>query len=269
MRLEDVQLAIRPRTILECLDVTFLFCSRHWLGLLLTASIGILPLASFNWWVANIPEMNGYGTYLLLAMELPWATMFVTLYLGQTTFSQRLSFRRMLRDGLRAVPGLLAFQVMIRGLCLMLVVLVPVVFLGMYYLNEIILLEKPPVSRIWNRRTAMNARIMGRIVSMRMLDLMVMYGGTWALATLFRAISSLWEDRMDSLRWLFADADSMQEMELIVDWQMQAAFWVVVVFLTVFRFVSYLDCRIRREGWDVELKLRSQATLHRQREAAE
>jgi hypothetical protein len=54
-----------------------------------------------------------------------------------------------------------------------------------------------------------------------------------------------------------------------VDWQIQAAFWIVIVFLTVFRFVSYLDCRIRREGWDVELKLRALADLHRQREAAE
>ena len=35
------------------------------------------------------------------------------------------------------------------------------------------------------------------------------------------------------------------------------AMWVVVVFSTVFRFLNYLDIRIRREGWEVELKVQA------------
>ena len=123
MRLEDVQLAIRPRSLLECLDLTFLYCGQHWLELSLTAAVGILPIASFNWWIVDIKQLNGYAAYLLLAMEMPWATMLITLYLGQATFSQKLSSGRMLRDGFRAIPGLVAFQTVIRGLCLLIVVL--------------------------------------------------------------------------------------------------------------------------------------------------
>ena len=263
MKLDDVQLAIRPRTILECLDVSFLFCGRHFFGLFVAASIGILPFASLNWWLADIPTMDGYAAYLLLSMEMPWATSLITFFLGQAVFSRKFSVRRMIRDGLQAVPSMLLFQVLVRGLCLMMVILAPIVFFGMYFLNEIILLEKPPISKTWNRRTAMNARMMTRIITLRIADFCILSGGTFALSNLFRAISSLWDDRIDEIREMLSDPDLMTVM---TDWQLQAAFWVTVVFLTVFRFVVYLDSRIKREGWDVELKLRAQAEFHRQRE---
>lgn len=35
--------------------------------------------------------------------------------------------------------------------------------------------------------------------------------------------------------------------------------WIVAVQATVIRFVGYLDLRIRREGWEVELKVRAAA----------
>jgi hypothetical protein len=39
---------------------------------------------------------------------------------------------------------------------------------------------------------------------------------------------------------------------------MQLAFWIVAVYFAVVRFLSYLDGRIRNEGWEVELLLRAQ-----------
>lgn len=265
MRLEDIQLAIRPRSILECLDIAFLFCGRHWWGLLLASAFGIVPITIANYWIMQIPDLNGYFAYLLLTMEVPWATLLLTLYLGQITFSRRFSPRRASKDFLRTFSRMFVFQVIVRGLCLAVGVLTPVVFLGMYFLNEIILLEQTSMSRTWSRRGAMNARALGRIFSLRLMDLLVLSVGTLLLASLFRTISELWEDRFHFDPNLIFDFDAMFH----VDWQIQISFWIVIVFLTVFRFVSYLDCRIRREGWDVELKLRMLADLHRQREAAE
>ena len=43
------------------------------------------------------------------------------------------------------------------------------------------------------------------------------------------------------------------------------ALWLVVGYLTVVRFLGYLDLRIRREGWEVELMMRAEgARLARQ-----
>jgi hypothetical protein len=55
---------------------------------------------------------------------------------------------------------------------------------------------------------------------------------------------------------------------LLDEWQWQAAtyaiyyplaLWLVVGYLTVVRFLAYLDLRIRREGWEVELMIRAEA----------
>ncbi len=50
-----------------------------------------------------------------------------------------------------------------------------------------------------------------------------------------------------------------------VDWdvlldtlQTVSAFWLVMAYFTVVRFLSYLDQRIRAEGWEVELLLRAE-----------
>ena len=36
--------------------------------------------------------------------------------------------------------------------------------------------------------------------------------------------------------------------------------WIVAGYLTVVRFLSYLDLRIRHEGWEVELRMRAEGT---------
>ena len=37
------------------------------------------------------------------------------------------------------------------------------------------------------------------------------------------------------------------------------AFWLAAIYTTVVKFMNYLDLRIRREGWEVELKVRAAA----------
>ena len=38
----------------------------------------------------------------------------------------------------------------------------------------------------------------------------------------------------------------------------QIAIWTVMGYFAVVRFLSYLDLRIRREGWEVDLRLRAE-----------
>jgi len=39
-----------------------------------------------------------------------------------------------------------------------------------------------------------------------------------------------------------------------------ASMWLVAIYVAVVRFLSYLDTRIRNEGWEVELLLRAEAS---------
>ena len=40
-------------------------------------------------------------------------------------------------------------------------------------------------------------------------------------------------------------------------WTAQLGIWIVVAFFGVVRFLTYIDQRIRTEGWEVELRLRA------------
>ena len=42
-------------------------------------------------------------------------------------------------------------------------------------------------------------------------------------------------------------------------WYWLAALWLSVGFLSVARFLFYIDTRIRQEGWGVELQMRSES----------
>ena len=79
MRQEEIQLAIRPRTLLECLDLAFLFCGRHSVGLLVTSAVGVIPITLINWQLLQNSSLSGYMGYLILSMEVPWATLLLTL----------------------------------------------------------------------------------------------------------------------------------------------------------------------------------------------
>lgn len=47
----------------------------------------------------------------------------------------------------------------------------------------------------------------------------------------------------------------------MIELVMPLTMWLVAGYFTVVRFLSYLDLRIRQEGWEVELRLRSEAAI--------
>lgn len=93
MHLDEIRLAIRPRNILECLDLAFLFWGRHFLGLTIAAALALFPVIWLHLvWLA--PSEDPYNFLLYACMEAPWVTLPITIYLGQITFSQRFSIKK-------------------------------------------------------------------------------------------------------------------------------------------------------------------------------
>jgi len=63
--------------------------------------------------------------------------------------------------------------------------------------------------------------------------------------------------------WNFSPGPPM-EFTYNLDWfKLQIAYplclWLIVAFMSMVRFLSYLDLRIRHEGWEVELLMRAEA----------
>jgi hypothetical protein len=262
MRADRIHIAVRPRGILECLDLAVMFCGRRPAAVALATALGALPCILLNRLLfanARDAEPAFFVAYLLLGLEAAWASVPLTLYLGQAVFSARFSWRLAARALLPSLPALLVFQGILRGICLLIVFLGPVVFIGMYYLNQVILLERPRFGRIWSRRGAMNQRNAGHVMSLALIDAAILLVGVPLGTRFLGAVAALWQGRPVS--WLPArdGADGLLGAA-VFSWHGQIAFWSVCGLLTVFRFFTYLDARIRREGWDVELKLRSDAT---------
>jgi len=263
MQLDDYRVAIRERNYLDVLDLSLRVLRAHALPLFGAFVVGVLPFALFNGWLlSNRTEPNmelgfpvEYMFYMLwlTVWQMPLATAPMTLYLGHALFAERPDRRKLVERFFAALPQMLVYQVVVRGLLLLPVITGFLVFWGWPYLGEVILLERNPLLR--GRR--------GRITTMRRAlslhksstgDLFARWMGATTVGLML--IASVW-----ITLWLLGGllANEWLNVGIIFSVYFPLALWTVIGYLTVVRFLSYLDLRIRREGWEVELLMRAES----------
>ncbi len=260
MQLDQTRIAIRERGFSEILGLALQVTRAHFLGLTVVLVIGVAPFFAFNCWLfydwAESLWADDYADIywaritlvLLLAIEAPFATALVTLYLGQITFSQQVDTRAILPTFLRALPQLILIQGVFR------ILLMPIAFLPYWYqpyMGELILLERNPLV---GRKRLTTMRRSRNLHSNSGGDLF----GRWLLAgkagvllvfLLFYSVTMLWA-------MLLSVEFSLSNSFLFA---FHAVLWIVFGWMAVVRFLSYLDMRIRHEGWEVELLMRAEA----------
>jgi hypothetical protein len=260
MQLDQARITICERSWLDNLDLALHVIRIHAAALAASALAGILPMALLNYALLNrlhtrrfpddmSPSAFGFAV-LLVMIEAPLATAPLTLYLGQALFVERPKAARIARDFLACLPQLVVLQVLVRGL-LIVPVLTWVVPYGIWpYLNEVILLERNP---LFGRRDQVSTlKRNSNLHRNNGGDFLLRALGAMCLAPLL--ILALWVTQRFLLDTLFGFHEG---------WGAQAAafqgvLWLVVVYFAVARFLSYLDQRIRNEGWEVELFLRAE-----------
>jgi len=265
MQLDDTRIAIRERGIFRLLDMALRVVATHGGALLAAWAVGVVPAMLVNHWLLGgllenamldeDPERFFYyfaSSLCMVAWELPLATAGITLYLGQAMFDQGPRPGVLWTRFVKSLPQLLWYQVLLRGMWLVFPLLWFYPFAGRVYLNEVILLERNPFTRGENatstgsRAAALHAYLWGEFFAQWML---VVCLGTLLFVSLF---GSCWLLRGQLLgNWEF-------------DWAMAAvcfplSLWLVVGYFAVVRFLAYLDLRIRREGWELELLVRAEA----------
>jgi hypothetical protein len=190
---------------------------------------------------------------MLTLIEIPLATAPITLFLGHSLFMERPQARHLVKEFFQSLPQMLLFQVVLR---------IPLLFLYITawpYMSEVILLERNPLFR----------RRPGQMTTFRRIR--ALHGGVmgdlfprWLAAFSFGAVlfASLWLSCLTICGLLFNE------------WEWEGptftfffplCLWIVIGFFAVVRYLGYLDLRIRREGWEVELLMRAEgARLTRQ-----
>ena len=250
MQLDKTRIVIRERALVDILDLALRVCRLRAWPLLLAFSAGIVPMMILNYWVLfalaephfqlGFPPVYVFFVVVLVALESPLATAAATLYLGKATFTDRPAVGEIVGDLRRSFFQLLRYQVLLR-----------LYYLRWTYLSEIILLERDSI-----RRKTPNGKSRGRIlheghehdpVGRAFIVLQVgglLFVAFWCSIYLIRnLLLSRWD-------WTFDLPMYTVYLQLVL--------WIVVAYFTVVRFLGYVDLRIRREGWEVELKMRAE-----------
>ncbi len=292
MNLDHHQIAVRPRGMPALCDLAFQVLRRQGGPLLLLLVLNAAPCAILNWLIMQLPLWSGdwqsagaglgWLQVLLVGIESQAGTALVSAWLGRAMFDPQPDWRASLVDGLRHIVPLFWSQLILRPVLPVLWMLWlvgsdpgggdagPLLVFGIVigclvlaatramrpFASEIVLLERAPM--FFQRRPA------GRSVS---------YGKrshglhTWAGSMLFgRALLAA------GVAWLLAMAlygllmflDQSLTVQLGGSPAARQAIWSLALWLTagyfaVVRFLSYIDLRVRQEGWDTELKIRAEA----------
>jgi hypothetical protein len=261
MQLDDYRIAIRERGFLELMDLSLRVIRAHAAPLAVALLIGIGPMVLLN--ALLIPALEHdeepgayfaycYFTLLLVLWQIPIATAPATLYLGQALFAERPDAKTIARNFLVSLPQLIFYQIVLRAVLLLMCVTWFVPFVLRPYMNEVILLERNPFRTrrkdrmtTWRRASALHGSMGGEFFNR------AMGSAAFSLMLLGSVWGSLW-----CLRGLLLNEWSWDGPVYSVFYP--AALWIVAAFFTIVRFLGYLDLRIRREGWEVELLMRAE-----------
>ncbi len=263
MNFDTTHILIRERGFAEILDLALRLFAAHWRPLLLAGVAGIAP-----WALLNLALLDGFltdtelwqdpGQYVmwmaaLMFLEAPLATAPMTLYLGQATFTQSFSAKRIASEYWRSLPQMVWYQVVWRGVLMLLFITAAIPHIWWPYLSELVLLERNPFfgqrnQSLTTRRRSRNlhrgvaGELLGRWVASLLVGALLFTAIAGGSRVVLWQLTGYWTTELVTFRVL-----------------LPLAGWLVLGYFAVVRFLAYLDLRIRREGWEVELSLRSEA----------
>ncbi len=295
MQLDKTEIAIRQRSALELLDLSLRVLRRHGLKIAAFCSLFGIPLLIADVWLSawmfsedavmaaeNIPEPQTYlrirhalHLLVLFLIQYPLISLPATIFLGDQVFYESPTMKQLLvklagiwlqvlwvlgicRLGLVSLglafavnrntvydPTAENFLLMGLAICLLIRAAWP-------FAPEILGLERclirpnreSPISYSVRRNAlhqAVSSDHFGRFIlcSIAAIALFATLFGTVLSATaalIGNLDVNIWFDRV----------------------ALPLVFWIVGLFVVVFRFLSYLDSRIRLEGWELDLRLRAE-----------
>ncbi len=290
MQLDKTRIAIRERGLLEILDLAPRVIRSHLAPLVATWLAGVVPFLLLNYWLfgwmADAPGEYPADKYdywlryfwtmsLMVFIEAPLATLAMTLYLGDVMFLQRSSPWNIASTIWKLSWRLFTCQGLVRGILFGLLLVFAVeryerysgfeVFLIMLagytilfrswrpYLNEIVLLERNPLTASSSKALTIRRRssalhnpnagdLFARYIAVAGISVLMTVAfvyGFWFIAGIL----------LNDWNW----------GSILVHLCVPLAMWITAGYFCVVRYLSYLDLRIRREGWEVELRMRAEA----------
>lgn len=289
MQLDRTGLAVRERSFFDLVDLSFMVLRIYFVPLMKATLLTVAPLWLLNFLLVDhllrdavadeqSPQAYIWLTLCLVIAEAPLVSLLPTMYLGRIVFMDDPTLREVMRDGIRLAPRWIWCQIFVRGIIWVWVVvffsrtadensfvawqfgmvaamsLLLLIRAVRPFVNEIIVLErnrlqaKSPGDMTIARRSGIlhgpsGGDIFGRAIVSYLLACLLFFSLFAAFLFVCRVLLNI-EDPLHPL---------------ILRFIYPLCLWIVAAYFTVLRFLSYLDIRIRHEGWEVELRLRAEA----------
>jgi len=287
MKLDQTFISIRKRSVSELFDLALTIVHSHWRSLLILLLIGSAPWILIDY-LLLLPLMHfGAGDpsrwactwlmMLLVVSQAQYGTSLITLYLGEAMFVGQPDWKQVALNSLKVSPlfvwlhGILRLVFPAAGLTwllniddpsdfgVMIALFIPAaVALGLAFrafrpfVTEMMLLEKTP----WRPKKPNQISFAKRSKALHSHASSELFG-RFVLSCLFAAPLAI------SFQSLFVQVDSLLNLSAGYEWTLASYYWIVSLWLTagfiaIFRFLSYIDIRIRQEGWALELKMKAE-----------
>ncbi len=284
MRLDRTKIVIRERSLLDILDMSLRVVTTFGLPLLFCFVVLIVPLMFVNGWlIGAMPEFGEareavfkycWAMALLVFLQAPLVSLLATPFLGNAMFLDDVGPRKFLQTIRNSSFALVWTLLLLRGIAFswmlawsfrddggyamhawltVLSIYVALVRASRPFINEVILLERNPIFSkdsgiitMGRRSSALHGPNFADLVSRWIGSAMV---AVVLSTSIFCAIWFLWGMLLFDWNWGPVMLHICYPLSL----------WLVASYFTIVRFLSYLDLRIRREGWEVELIVRAAA----------
>ena len=287
MKLDQTFISIRKRSVSELFDLALTVVRSHWRSLAILLLIGAAPWILLD--LMLLWPMMHYGPsdpsrwacswlmMLLIVNQAQYGTKLITIYLGEAMFVGQPDWKEVAKSAFRVSPlfiwlhGLVRMVLPVALLTWLLDIEQPSdfgVLIGLFipssvafgmafrafrpFVSEMILLERTP----WRPKEPNGISFARRSKALHSYASSELFG-RFVLSCLFAAPLAI------SFQSLFVQLDSLLNLSAGYEFTLAAYYWVVSLWLTagfvaVFRFLSYIDIRIRQEGWAIELKMRAE-----------
>lgn len=299
MQLDQTHIVIRQRRLPELADLAVLLIQRYPRPLLLSWILGMMPLAIINglltgWMIWNDQMLQlvddeafaNRARYIwdisvLVFLQMPLAGVYTTYFLGQAVFEERPPWRRVVSQVWRSAHRWIWTLGVVRGalpaMALMLLIagsefspgvegflfVCLVIWAGCLramrpFAPEILLLERCRFRKGADADAITASKRSATLHGPASGDCVARFFGAIGIAILLAGI--LFYGLM-FIRGVFVGRWNWNLTVFLVFYPL--ALWTSAFVMTIIRLLSYLDTRIRLEGWEVELMLRAEAARQR------
>jgi len=280
MKFDGAVIPIKPRPLGACIDLAICFNRRHFGQILRLTLFFALPAMALTTWMALTTDSGLILSLVLFFFASPVLGAVLVAGIGPYVFGDTLevgrAFRSFTSRSLEVLPALLTSRVILFmfGLFFYLihwflwVLYLP--FIGVFLersfmVAELHLLEQLPATKARSRRTDLRKGASGELCSRWLGTLTFSLLVTFILFLLVDLACKVllgievffghFTSSMD-YEWVVIAHQLTKPLPIII---LQALLWLLYPIARLTHFFCYLDIRIRKECWDLELDYRIEA----------